>query len=332
MNLEVLRSWTTAADEALDRLPAHPVWPAGLYRNLARIPRDSRDSYRIVIGFEKGHPVGLIAFHREDRVFVPVTHWVLPGIVGFGAPGVQEQMLRRLPFRSIVAWWRMDPEFILAGRSIRRVSNQPTFGVSLSSDFEAFWKKTGCLRTIRRAERNSEGFAFQVNAPGALEWIVKNSERKWREDAEVESPRITNCLMATACAERIGKHFSLTLSDHETFIAGQSVFVHGHDIICGPTYRDPRYDHAAPGHAILAKTFYWGRDRGYAALDLGGGFDYKQRWVPIRGSKSTIHISPTFSHVAASCLDLVASMKEHASHVARRFSYIARQPPPFASF
>jgi hypothetical protein len=323
MKLEVLRSWNAVADEAFERLPADPEWPGSLYRELAQIPRGSRDSCRVVIAYQKSVPVGLIAFHREDCVFVPVTHWILPGIIGLGAPDVQDQILRRLPFPSIVAWWRMNPESILPGRAIRRVSSQDTFGVSLKSDFEGFWKKTGCLRSIRRAERNGAELTFQVNAPGALEWIIRSSERKWRENPAVESPRIPNTLMALAWAERAGKHFSLTLSDGQNFVAGQSVLIHRNDVICGATYRDPRYDRAAPGHIVLARTFYWGRESGYDTVDLGGGFDYKHRWAPVLGTKSTVHISPTFSHVTSRCRAFVASVKENASHVVRRLASTA---------
>jgi len=316
VKIEVLRSWTPAADAVLAALPADPDWPHDIYRGLATLPNQGT---RVVLGWEGDRPVGLIAFQRETvRVWVPVTHWVLPGLVGIAEPEILQQMLERLPFPARVAWWRMQPETPRVSGRIRSVHSEPTLGISLKADFEAYWKKTGCLRDVRRAERGSSRFELRVNAPGALEWIIRNSERKWREVPEVETPRTANHLFASAEAQRFGRYIALTLSEGDVFVAGQSLLVHRGDLVCTSTYRDPRFDAAAPGNAILARAFYWGRDQGYSELDLGGGYDYKRRWVPVHGTKASVHVLPPLSYIGANCAQTARAIGVRALRLVRR--------------
>ncbi|HKW94443.1 MAG TPA: GNAT family N-acetyltransferase [Methylomirabilota bacterium] len=315
MKIEVLHGWSPTVDSVLASLPDDPDWPHDLYRGLANLPNSG---LRVVVAREGDQPVGLVAFQREgEHAWVPVTHWVLPGLVGYAAPGVLPRILQRVPFSARVGWWRMLEEPPRLEGQVRDVHAEPTLGTSLKEDFEGYWKKTGCLRDVRRGERGCAGFTFEVNAPGALEWIIANSERKWREAPDVETPRTQSHLFASSQAQRSGRYVALTYADRGRFVVGQSVLIHRGDLVCTSTYRDPEFDQAAPGNGILAKTFYWGREQGFTELDLGGGFDYKRRWVPVRATKAAIRVEPTLSYVGSRCVGAVRGVGGRALRAVR---------------
>ncbi|HEY7377815.1 MAG TPA: GNAT family N-acetyltransferase [Steroidobacteraceae bacterium] len=299
MRLSVEERWSTLAEAAARDLREHPEWPTTLYRELATLA--DGEERRVVIATDSGKAVGLMAFQRErgGLNWTPVTQWVIPDFVGLGEPAIQEEMLRRLPFRSKIAWWRASAPVPEVGGRIWHVDTESTYGTLLSADFEAHWKSTDCARTIRRAERRSGALPLTINAPGAAEWVIRNCERKWRADASAELPRTQHRLLAARHLEQLGKFFTLTLSSDGDLAAGQNILLHRRELVCIDTYRAPQFDHLGVGNALLARVYRWGREQGYTAIDIGGGFSYKDDWSPPRGTKSYVQISPLLDRVRA---------------------------------
>lgn len=299
MRLLVEEGWSAVADAGLRELPQNSEWPSALYRDLANI--EDGEQRRVVIAMSAGRPVGLMAFQRVagEMNWTPVTQWVIPDFIGLGEPAVLEEMLRRLPFPAKIAWWRSCRAVPAIGGRVRDVATEPTYGALLSSDFEGHWKSTDCARTIRRAERRSGDLPFAVNAPGAAEWVIRNCERKWRADPSSELPRTQHRLLAAHFLERPGKFFTLTLSSEGELAAGQNMLLHRGELVCIDTYRAPQFDHLAVGNTLLARAYRWGREQGYAAIDIGGGFSYKDAWSPPRGTKSYVQVSPFLDSVRA---------------------------------
>jgi hypothetical protein len=44
---------------------------------------------------------------------------------------------------------------------------------------------------------------------------------------------------------------------------------------------------------LMDLGFYWARDMGFQKIDLGGSFDYKDKWAPENGEKWEFNICPS---------------------------------------
>lgn len=292
----IFGGWSQTLVDAANHLPEDTDWPHELYILLAEnVPREAR---RLVMWTERDIPIGIAAFAQDTRgTWEPVTQWLVPGMLGMSAAPRIGSLIARLPFPADVAWWRML-EPVPAGGNIRMVAEEPTFGMSCSADFEAYWKQTDQFRAIRKARDRCKHLTVSVNPPGAREWVLQQSERHWRPRGHIApSHQLRNRLLATRYMETLGKSVTIALQDGAQFVAAELCIVHRRELVMWNTFRDRRYDDCGLGNRGMELAYYWARNNNLVGVDIGGGFrHYKSRWAPKSGTKATLRISPLIRH------------------------------------
>jgi hypothetical protein len=190
-----------------------------------------------------------------------------------------------------VAWWRWETRPPEAGW-IKDMSSTPTHGVSFSADFERYWKESGHFKEVRKYRNRCKGFELRVNAPGSNEWTIKNWEAKWRPDGMEEMSDLSERLCVARYHEQREAYYTLSLFDKEEPAAAGSFVIHKNEAVAYCSYRNPRYDWNGAMSRLIDLAFSWGRDMGFAKMDFGGSFPYKERWAPEDGKKWQFTVCP----------------------------------------
>jgi len=293
----VFRSWCPALDDAVASLPEDPDWPHELYILLAKnVPEGTG---RFVMWTERDLPVGVAAFVQKSQgIWEPVTHWILPGLVGLAAPSRIGELFTQLPFCTRVAWWRMV-EPVPSGGHVRHAATESTYGMSCSADFEAYWKETGQLRAVKKARDRCKNFTVSFNASGISTWVLQQSAKLWpAANSRGESTHLANRMLTARYLETLGKSLTIALLDSERLVAAEACIVHRQELILWTTFRNRDYDHHGLGNRLMELAYYWARDNGLKGIDIGGGFaDYKHRWAPRASAKTRLLISPLIHYV-----------------------------------
>jgi hypothetical protein len=282
--------WSPELDEALDALPEPRNCPRALLHVLLE-PRPDTPK-RIVLLTDRGTPVGLMALRHTPWGWEPLTTWIVPGPPFPVRDGDLERVLRGVGLPMKVAGQRWGPAPGGAGIA---VSGRPTFGTPTSADYEAYWRASGQLRTIRQARTRCSRLRLALNPTGGAAWTIRNCGNKWRVPTGITEDRVA----AAEWLEARGRHFTLLLCDGERPVAGDTLCVDHGDVVSQSTYRDEAFDHLKVGTFILDRVFAWARDAGFANIDLGGGFDYKARWAPEVGVNFSLQVTPLYSAIAA---------------------------------
>lgn len=292
----VFRSWCSALDDAVKYLPEDADWPHELYMLLARnVPEGTG---RFVMWTERDVPIGVAAFVQKPQgIWEPVTHWILPGLVGLAAPSRIGELFAQLPFCTRVAWWRMA-EPAPSGGHVRLAASESTYGMSCSEDYEAYWKQTGQLRAVKKARDRCRNFTVSVNAPGASTWVLQQSGRHRLPNDRAESAHLANRMLTARYLETLGKSFTIAIQDGEKLVAAEACIVHRQELVLWNTFRHQDYDSHGLGNRLMDFAYHWARDNGLARIDIGGGFlDYKRRWAPRASAKTRLLISPFIHYV-----------------------------------
>jgi hypothetical protein len=300
-------NWGPELDEALTVLPEMRDCSHDLYRSLARNRIASPKRYALVA--EEETPVAAIALRQYQRHWEPVTMWLLPGVFFPAAPGYLGPALAALNVPVDAFWWRMStpPPDHPAIRDLRAI---PVYGMSLSEDFEKFWKHSGLWRNVRHNRNLCRDFTFSVDSKGAAEWVV----RKWAEKWSSENPHILDhledrVLVANYLAER-GRYHTVLCQDKGETVAGASVIVHGRDLVASVNYRNTDYDRYGVMSRVNDYVFNWGAEAGFNAFEIGGGPEYKQKWAPRLGERHYFSICPRPQYFLRRMLQLFTKARE----------------------
>ena len=291
VKLTVFQSWCPALDEAAANLPEDSDWPRELYTALAKnVPERAG---RFVMWTERDVPVGVAAFVRRPQgIWEPVTHWILPGLVGLAVPSRIGELFAQLPFCTRVAWWRMV-EPVPSGGHVRHAATQSTYGMSCSANFEAYWKQTGQLRAVKKARDRCRDFAVSYNEPGIGKWVLQQAGKHWLGGDRADSSHLANRALTAGYLEALGKLLTIALRDGQTLVAAEACIIHRQDLVLWTTFRDRSYDYHGLGNRLMELAYHRARDHGLAGIDIGGGFmEYKRRWAPQAGTKARLLISP----------------------------------------
>jgi hypothetical protein len=318
-------SWSDELEAALGALPESADCTHELYRLLVRNPSAAHKQTALVM--RGSEPVAVAGIRRRANDWVPVTHYVVPGIIFPHKPGYLGAVLAALGVDLAIGWWRMQapPPRIAGMRALERI---PTFVMPLQEDWERHWSKNQ-RKCVRRARKKCEHLCLRVNDPGAAEWTVRQSEARWRVSSGREDPGLADRLAAVRYFEDIGRHITLTLVDGDRPASGNTLLRHGNTVVNQFTCRLPEYDGHEVGHALLDLTFRWSADQGYEALDLGGAFgDYKSRWAPEAGAKYSFSVCPAGLHHLQRARATIAAVRRNglaaaARAVGRRLARVA---------
>jgi hypothetical protein len=281
--------WNPILEEALDSLPALGDFPTELYIKLCQNPGPVRKRFALLT--EDKDPVSIAWIRDKDSHWEPLTQWLLPGAIFPVKPGYFMRTPEVLGLDMWVGFWRWNtppPE----SRLIRYHEATPTYGIGCSEDFERYWRETGYFKTVRKQRNRCRQFKLAVNQSGSLEWTICNWERKWRIDPKIEASDLNDRLFIAKYLERMDQYFTFSLLDQDEIIAGATLMVQGKDLVAGVNYRKPGYDWYGVGIYIMDRIFQWAASSGYYNLDLGGLYDYKEKWAPQVGNRWVINICP----------------------------------------
>lgn len=281
--------WSGQLDEALRVIPEDADYPHELIKGLAQ--QLTGQKKKTWLALKDGEPIAVAPLKKAGMFsWTPVSHYILPGIVVPAMKGQLFEALASLGLHLNIALWRTDcglPE----GPCVRRVTQMATYGMDCSEDFEAFWKETSMWRNLRKARNKWKQVTLKENAPGAAEWLIKSWGRKWG----VSEDELCDRVAVAAFLEKMGKHFSLTLCDGDKPIAGATCVIHRGEVVAQCLYRDN--DDSNIGNRLVHMFFCWAQERGFSAVDIGGGHDYKRKYAPPRGERHEVTISPIMHHV-----------------------------------
>jgi GNAT superfamily N-acetyltransferase len=321
--------WDAELDDALSSLPEPSSCPHELYRLLIQNPPTADKRTALVL--RGGEPVAVAGVRRRAHDWVPVTHYLIPGIIFPHRPGYLGPVLAALGLDLAVGWWRMDapPPDIPGIHGLERI---PTFIAALRDDWESHWRTRHRMKDVRQARRKCEGFELRVNEPEDTEWTVRRCEQKWRADPRAPRADLEDRLVIARYLERIGRHVTLTLTDRGRPVSGATLVVQDNDLVAHSFYRSPEYDWHGVGNRLIDVTFQWGADHGFDALDLGGDHpEYKKYWAPERGAKYSFSVCPAVRYHLKRVWAGVSAVREKgllasARVVRSRLSSLTRRP------
>jgi hypothetical protein len=284
--------WGPELDAALETLPQAPNCPGDLLRLLCEPRQDTPK--RIVLLTERGAPVAVVPLRFTAWGWEPVTTWIVPGPPFPVRDGDLVRALRAVGLPMKIAWWRC-PAPIPEGRGIACVKATPTHQIALGSDFEQYWRSMGRLKDIKQARKRCNQFQLSVDPPDGAGWTIRNAGVKWHIPGGITEDLVTAAEWLEAC----GGHHTLLLCEGDRPVAGMSCHVDQGDLVGHTTFRDPNANWFCAGVFLMDRLTVWAAQRGFARLDLGGGFEYKARWAPEAGTNYTLQVTPLASRIAA---------------------------------
>lgn len=107
-------------------------------------------------------------------------------------------------------------------------------------------------------------------------------------------PDLPERLLASEFLEKVGLYHTLSLFDKDMPVAGLTFLSHRNAAVAHVSYRDPQYDRYGVMDRLMDLSFYWAKDRNFERMDLGGSFQYKQKWAPENGEKWEFDVSPSY--------------------------------------
>ena len=284
--------WQPELDEALTSLPEKQLLPHGLFRSLMKTADPEKRRIRLVT--EHGVPVALAGLRNRWGCWAPVAQWIVPGVLFPMKEGYAARVLAALDLEIQIGWWRWNepPPKI---DCITQITMTPTRGMALSEDFEHYWRQSSLFKNTRTAKKRCEGFELRVDVPNAAELTIRKWDAKWRQGKwGAESPDLAERLAAARCLEERGLLHTLLLFHKEEPVAGATVMIDRNDAVAHCSFRDPEYDWHWVMTRLMALMFYWAKETGLTSIDVGGSYDYKERWAPEGGEKWEFVVCPEY--------------------------------------
>jgi hypothetical protein len=318
-NLEVrwFDAWDSVLDQALRELPEMRNCPHELFRLLMTSP--SPVEKRSALVCDRGRPVAVVGLRRR------MWHWELAtrGVVASCAmPALPEFLYPALAALRVHLWVYHQNSPPPDGFAQTVVPIQ-TYCLDCKSDFEAYWKESGLIRSIKRSRRLGERFTFEVDAPGSAVWAIRDWAARW-----LHSPACISASDFLVAAEYLQARkllHSFWLLDEGRPVAARIMHVDGDGLVLACTSYLEEYRQHGVGVGLFEKSSQWATKAGYATVNLGGWHDYKAQWAPEGETIWTFSVVPKHvplaKRVARACRVRIAA--------ARRKFFAARQEPTF---
>ena len=288
LRVEWLRGWDASLVDVLRALPEPPGCPHSLLQLL--IENEVPEPKLVAVVFSNDDPVAVIPLRDTHEPWQIVTNWITPGHPFPAATGFHVPALAALRHDVYVSWWQLAD--VPAHVRLQDLSILPTRRADLTTDFEAFWKQSGQLRSVRRARERCDDLRLELDFPGTAEATIRRWEHTWRSTPNVELPSLRDRLVASQHLAELGRQYCFSLHDGEDLVAGMTFLVYKGGLIFHVPYRHRDYDKLGVGVRLLDRASHWGAENGFSFLDLGGtDFGaYKARWGPDGGTKMSFQM------------------------------------------
>jgi len=291
LRLEYFDEWHSVLDEALKTLPETELCTNELFRLLMQNP--SPAAKKMILVTENGEPVGLAGLRLRGDQWEPITQWILPGVLFPVKAGYIGRVLPSLGVNLQIGWWRWDSPPPQTKWTVDAVST-PRYGIRCSEDFEAYWRKVGHFKNIRKARNRCRDFTLEIDRRGLTEWTIRKWEERWRPKGAAENPDLNDRLLAARYLKDRGLYHILSLANQGEPIASATVIVHREDIVGQYVYSSPEFNWHNVMTRLMELVFFWSQDSGYQNVDIGGVQDYKKRWAPQDGERWEFRVCPNY--------------------------------------
>ena len=276
--------WHPALDEAMSGLADLPNCPRTLFRELMQNQDGPRK--RIALVLERDAAAGIVGIRKRQR------HWEVVGVVPRTVNDSLDKLITALHIE-LETWTAAEPH----RRLVRWSYAMPIRKVNLQSNFEYHWRGSRSLKeALRKGRQRCADMSFEIDTPGAAEWVLTSWAEKWKGDAAGLSNALPDRLIEARYFESQGLLHSFVLKDGDRPIAGLTAFAFDwlalpnsvgqsigavltvHRVFCSNEYRW----HSA-GNRLFDLVFNWAKDNGYEKASLGCNLPYMERWAPIDG-------------------------------------------------
>ncbi len=290
LKAKTFAAWNPELEDALGRLPEKTIFPHSMFRNLweAAAPHERQ----LILVTRQGEPIAVAGLKRRWGRWEPLTQWIVPGVLFPVKEECIPEVLAVLGLNIHVGWWRWNTPPPSASW-IRNAVSSPTYGIQCA-EFERYWRERGFFKNINKYRNRCRGFSTAVNSAGAREWTIRNWGTRWLKPGMPEMPDLQERLLVSEYLEKQGLFYTLTIQDGDRTAAGITFLIDGNTAVAQVNYRDPAYDWHGVMTRLMDHSFYWARDMGYERIDLGGSFDYKEKWAPESGVKWEFDVAPRY--------------------------------------
>jgi hypothetical protein len=302
--------WEPVLDDALRVLPESETCSHDLFRVLAT--NASPAPKRLALVLDGEDPIAVVALRKRNYHWDLVTEGVVPYAFPPCAAGREIDALHALGlFVWVNEWERPLPR----ERSVRFVQHEQVFQVSTRTDFDAFWRQRGNMNSVKKARRRSQRFGevtLEIDAPGAERWTIDGWAQTWADHAWNETVAAPDIAAAAAYLAPRGRYHAFRLLINGEPAAGLNLFVRGSTLIMMNSARDRRFDRAGAGIHLDELFYRWSGDSAYETVELGGGFEYKQRWADPVHTRARFSVAPAHLALARSGLLLARRIADRA--------------------
>jgi GNAT superfamily N-acetyltransferase len=185
-------------------------------------------------------------------------------------------------------------------QAVRIATAFPVSKIACQGDAsERYWRASSHWKRLREARNRTRGFAFEIDVPGAAEWVIQNWARKWNTSDQAES----DLLLADDFYRSRGLARVAVLRDGAKFIAGCVLLVHGHEIAPQVNFYSQDYRWHGVMTSLYDHVVRWAGAVGMSAVDFGVSYnpdDYKASWAPRADTAWMFNTAPTHLHLARS--------------------------------
>lgn len=284
--------WHNVLDNALRELPEMKGCSHELFRLVMQNPSPTRKRTALVMDDQQ--PVAVVGLREKGRYWLPAMQGIVPGCIAPAREGCLFPALKALGVDVRIAGWPVRPPKPI---SVRNVTSVPVFKVDCRGDFEAYWRKSSQMKTVKRARNRTSGFTFEVDRPGSAALIIAKWEEKWRDHPDQQTIIASDVTVAAEYLQQRNLCHTFSTLDGDVLAAGDVCFVYGDELVGSIAFRDNRYDWHGAGNRNVELTIQWAAQHGFAKLDLGGWYSYKARWAPQDGEHWNFRICPLRQHL-----------------------------------
>jgi ribosomal protein S18 acetylase RimI-like enzyme len=285
-------SWHDALDNALRELPEMDGCSRELFRLIMQNPSSTRKRTALVM--DGAEPLAVVGLREQGRHWLPAMQGVIPAYVAPARDGYLIPALKALQVDVRIGDWPAPPPKSARARNAAAV---PVFSIDCQSDYEAYWRKSHYMETIRDARKRTEAMTFGVDRPGSAALTIANWAEKWQDHPDQQTITASDLAVAAEYCEPRNQWHSFLLLDGDVPVAGMTGPVRGDHLVLTVSFRDPSYDRRGVGVRILDLIVQWAAAQGFAKVELGGWYGYKAKWAPQDGEHWDLRICPLRQHL-----------------------------------
>jgi hypothetical protein len=307
------KRWSPTLDDALQALPPLEDCPPEVFRELATNPTEAPKRLGLVVKADQ--PVAVLSLRKRKDFWEPVTSMAIPAVNLPAAPGALGDALRACGLRVSIEELYGDPALLRPTVS----HTWDVYVVRLQEDYEQHWRRSKLNRSVAHARNRTAHLSVEVDDFADVDWTIDRWAEIWRHNPEELWTTASDMKVAARWLMESGRVTTVSLRDNGERLAGIYLIARGsliHGMVDARAVQ-LRTDHT--GTRICDVAMEIARDKGFEKFDIGGLVDYKKRWAPAEGTRSTVFFEPPWLRASRSA-------KVRASRAWDRLSAELRSP------